>query len=76
MLPLFMLAIEAQNVITLRTLRLWSGHPDSLNEAHLMVSEKIDASMEAAASLMSGSTAGAVIDRYREHVAANAKRLG
>jgi hypothetical protein len=30
---------------------------------------------EAGASLMSGASAAAVIGRYREHVAANAKRL-
>lgn len=76
MLPLLMLAIESQNVITLRTLKLFSGHPDALNEAHLMIKEKIDAAVEAGMSLMGGSTADKVIDRYREHVAANAKRLG
>ncbi len=40
-----------------------------------MVSEKIDAMFEAGASLMSGASAATVIDRYREHVAGNAKRL-
>lgn len=40
-----------------------------------MVTEKIDAAVEAGMGLMSGSSADSVIDRYREHVAANAKRL-
>jgi hypothetical protein len=47
MLPLFMLAIVSQNVIALRTLKMISGDPDALNEAHLMVTEKIDAAVEA-----------------------------
>jgi hypothetical protein len=40
-----------------------------------MVSEKIDAMFEAGASLMTGASAATVIGRYREHVAANARRL-
>jgi hypothetical protein len=39
-----------------------------------MVSEKIAAAFEATASLFAGATPAA-IDRYREHVAANTKRL-
>jgi hypothetical protein len=75
MLPLFMLAIESQNVIALRTLKMISGDPDALNEAHLMVTEKIDAAVEAGMGMMSGSSTDSIIDRYREHVAANARRL-
>jgi hypothetical protein len=40
-----------------------------------MVSEKVAAAFEAFASLLSGATPAAVVQRYREHVAANAKRL-
>jgi len=40
-----------------------------------MVSEKIAAAFEAAANWLSGATPGTIIGRYREHVAANAKRL-
>ena len=40
-----------------------------------MVSEKIDAMFEGGASLMTGATPASIIDRYREHVAANTKRL-
>ncbi|MDB5574812.1 MAG: hypothetical protein JWR79_1969 [Tardiphaga sp.] len=76
MLPLFLLALESQNVIALRTLKLFSGDSDCLSEAHLMVSEKLNAAVEASVSLMSGSSAATVVARYREHVAANAKRLG
>jgi hypothetical protein len=42
---------------------------------HLMINEKIVAAFEAAMSLFAGATPGAVIGRYREHVAANVKRL-
>jgi hypothetical protein len=51
------------------------GGRDAHNEAHLMVSEKINAMFEATASVVAGGTASSVVDRYREHVAANAKRL-
>jgi hypothetical protein len=37
--------------------------------------EKVHAMFEASASLMAGGTASSVVDRYREHVAVNAKRL-
>ena len=40
-----------------------------------MVSEKIAAAFEAAASLLAGATPAAVVQRYREHVAANVRRL-
>jgi 2-iminoacetate synthase ThiH len=70
-----MLAIESCNVINLRLTRLMAGTGDSHDEAHLMLSEKISAMFEAGASLMAGGTASSVVDRYREHVAENAKRL-
>jgi hypothetical protein len=41
-----------------------------------MVGEKIGAGLEAFSGLMAGSHPLAVIDRYREHVAANMTRLG
>ena len=41
------------------------------SEACLMVNEKIAAAFEASGSLFAGATPAAIIDRYREHVAAN-----
>jgi hypothetical protein len=67
------LAFESGNVIGLRMMKMMSG--GSGDEAHLMVMEKIHAMFEASVSLLAGGTASSVIDRYREHVAANAKRL-
>ena len=76
MLPLMMLAFESGSVITLRTLKFITGDGDAINEVQLMVREKVDAAFEASASLMAGASADAIIDRYRQHVAANADRLG
>jgi hypothetical protein len=69
------LALESGNVIGLRMRKMMSGGSGSHDEAHLMVMEKIDAMFEAGVSLLAGGTASSVIDRYREHVAANAERL-
>lgn len=70
-----MLAVESCNVIGLRLAKLMAGTGESHDEARLMVSEKVSAMFEAGASLMAGGTASSVVDRYREHVAANARRL-
>jgi hypothetical protein len=70
-----MLAFEACEVIRLRLTKFASADDDADDEARLMVSEKIDAMFEAGASVMSGASAASIIGRYREHVAANAKRL-
>jgi hypothetical protein len=69
------LAFESGNVIGLRMMKMMSGGSGSHDEAHLMVMEKVHAMFEASASPMAGCTASSVVDRYREHVAANAKRL-
>jgi formylmethanofuran dehydrogenase subunit B len=70
-----MLGFESNTVIGLRMLRLVSGGSDALHEMHLMIGEKVDAALESGANVMAGATAEAVIDRYRQHVAANAARL-
>jgi hypothetical protein len=70
------LALEANTVIALRTLKLMLGGKSARREAELMVSEKIHAAIEAAASLMTGASGDQIVHRYRQHVARNAKRLG
>lgn len=70
-----MLAFEAQKVIELRLIRFAGGGQDGGDEATLMVAEKIDAAIEATGTLMSGGSIETVVSRYREHVAANTKRL-
>jgi hypothetical protein len=69
------LAFESGNVIGLRMMKIMSGDSGLHDEAHLMVMEKVHAMFEASASLMAGGTASSIVDRYREHVVANAKRL-
>jgi hypothetical protein len=70
-----MLAFESCEVIGLRLAKLAVGDLAADSEARLMVNEKVDAMVEAGASLMAGASATEVIGRYREHVAANARRL-
>jgi hypothetical protein len=70
-----LLAFESSNVIGLRMMKIISGGSGSHDETNLMVTEKVQAMLEAGASLLAGATASSVVDRYREHVAANAKRL-
>ena len=70
-----MLAIESCEVFRLRLEKFANQEDGAGSEACLMVSEKIAAAFEATASLFAGATPAAIIDRYREHVAANTKRL-
>jgi hypothetical protein len=69
------LAFESGNVIGLRMMKIMSGGSGSHDETNLMVMEKVQAMSEASASLLAGATVSTVINRFREHVAANAKRL-
>ena len=73
---LMLLAFEANGVIALRMMKLMRGGKRARREAELMASEKIHAAFEATASLMAGASGDQIIDRYRQHVAVNAKRLG
>ena len=70
-----MLAFEACEVIQLRLAKLAIGDASAEREVHLMVNEKINASFEACMNWLSGASAASIVDRYRQHVAANAKRL-
>lgn len=72
---LMFLAVEANQVIALRMMKLMWGGRRARREAKLMVSEKIHAAYEATASLMAGASGDEIVQRYRRHVAANAKRL-
>jgi len=72
---LTMLALEANGVVALRMMKLMRGGRRARREAKLMVSEKIKAAFEATARLMAGASGDEIVHRYRQHVAANAKRL-
>jgi hypothetical protein len=73
---LMLLAVEANGVIALRMMKLMRGGVSARREAKLMVSEKVRAAFEATARLMAGASGDEIVNRYRRHVAANAKRLG
>ena len=51
---LMMLAAEANGVVALRMMKLMRGGKSARCEAELMVREKLDAALEATASLMAG----------------------
>ena len=70
-----LLVFEASDVIRLRTMKIAFGGGSAFTEVHLMMTEKFGAAAEALTSMMAGGTPMAVIERYREHVAANACRL-
>ena len=70
-----MLALESSEVVRLRMEMFASGGEDAGHEARLMVNEKVFAAFEAGMSWLTGATAASIVGRYREHVAANAKRL-
>jgi hypothetical protein len=72
---LMMLALEANGVVAQRMMKLMRGGRRARREAKLMVSEKIDAAFEASARLMAGASGDEIVHRYRQRVAANAKRL-
>ena len=66
---------ESNNVIDIRLRSIATGKVNAKEETRLMVSEKIDAALEAGSMLANGRKPADVIDFYRKHVAANAARL-
>jgi hypothetical protein len=70
-----MLILESSSVVGLRLTKLTRGGSEAGDEANLMVTEKIAAAFEAVETLLTGGGLSIVIDRYREHVTANATRL-
>ncbi|UHD47654.1 hypothetical protein LUX29_11055 [Aureimonas altamirensis] len=70
-----MLALESQQAAHLRLCRLGLGGAAAIDEATLMISEKVQAFGEAYASLIEGQPAGSVIGDYRAVVQANIRRL-
>jgi hypothetical protein len=72
---LMMLAVEANGVVAQRMMKLIRGGRSARREAKLMVSEKVVAAFEATARLVAGASGDEIVHRYRQHVAANAKRL-
>ena len=74
-IPFLLLAVESSSVMALRAVKLMAGDGAAMDEARLMISEKVDAALEATASLMGGASGDEIIHRFRQHVAVNARRL-
>jgi hypothetical protein len=72
---LMMLAVESQQVIVLRTLKLAAGGKKAKAEARRMVTEKVVSIGEEVSKLAMGATPQSVISRYRKKVRANSRRL-
>ena len=70
-----MLAIESQQVIYLRTIKIAAGGKKAHREARLMVTEKVAAGLHEGWRLMTGGSARSVLKGYRKKVRANARRL-
>ncbi len=77
-----LLGLETQSVIALRMAKAAWGGPEALKEASLMVSEKIEAALDAnlmmTRSVLSGDTYLAparTVALYRRRVQANQRRL-
>ncbi|AWN43703.1 hypothetical protein U8607_11560 [Methylobacterium durans] len=70
-----MLALESQQVIGMRLVKLSAGGTAAQVEAQRMVSEKIMAAGEAALLVASGGSTARVVAGYRRKVRANARRL-
>lgn len=70
-----MLLLESSNVIGLRLTKIAHGGGDAVYETQLMIVEKLAAAIEAGTSVMTGATVAEITERYRGHVAANARRL-
>lgn len=70
-----MLALESQQVIWLRMMKLAAGGPKAQREAALMMREKVDAASQSSLRLAGGASLDSVVHAYRRKVRANAKRL-
>jgi hypothetical protein len=70
-----MLILESSSVVGLRLTKLTRGGSEAGDEANLMITEKIAAAFEAVETLLTGGGLSIVVERYREHVTANATRL-
>jgi hypothetical protein len=70
-----LLAMEAQEVIFLRMLKMAAGGPNAGAEVARMITEKAAAGTAAATSLLTGGSPQRITADYRRKVKANARRL-
>ena len=74
-ITVLLLGLESSEVVGLRVAKLARGGVHAQREADLLVNEKIIAVFDVGIRVLCGATSGQVIHRFRELVAANAKRL-
>lgn len=72
---LTMLALESQQVVALRAIKIAAGGAAASKEMQRMTSEKVQALMEESGRMMLGATNASVVKRYRSRVRANRRRL-
>jgi hypothetical protein len=72
---LAMLALESQQVVALRLMKLAGGGPAAASEASLMTVEKLEALAHESGRIFLGATHASVVKRYRKRVRSNRRRL-
>ena len=70
-----LLAVEAQQVVGLRLMKIAFGGAAAQAEIARMLTEKSTAAAETALTVATGGSARKVVKRYRSRVKANARRL-
>jgi isochorismate synthase EntC len=70
-----MLALESQQVVVLRLMKLAAGGPAAAAEINLMTLEKLEASANESGRVLLGASPESVIKRYRKRVRSNRRRL-
>jgi len=69
------LALGSSEAIGLRVAKLAARGIDAQHESRLIVSEKAGALFEVGIGVLSGATATNLVNRFRDQIAANARRL-
>ncbi len=72
---LAMLALESQQVMALRMIKLAAGGSSAATEVQRMAAEKIEAFVHESQRVLAGATHASVVKRYRKRVRSNRRRL-
>ncbi|HEX3942460.1 MAG TPA: hypothetical protein VHW69_00085 [Rhizomicrobium sp.] len=72
---LAMLALESQQVVALRLMKLGAGGPAATTEMNRMTFEKLEALAHESGRVLLGATHASVVKRYRKRVRSNRRRL-
>ena len=72
---LAMLALESQQVMALRLMKVAAGGPAAAAEIQLMTVEKLEALAHESGRVLLGASHASVVERYRKRVRSNRRRL-